>query len=109
MQPMAAVYGVAFAQSSHCGMLSAMKSVTVQELPQVLGTVLAWLKAGESVELREQDTRVGTILPAEVGTDAARKKREAWLEDLRTTRQEAFGGKLLTPQESAFIRDRGDY
>lgn len=100
----------AFAERQRHGKLRAMKTVTVQELPQVLGKVLAWLKAGESVELREEETRVGTIQPErdEADADAWRKRRE-WVERLRKRSDEIFGDTMLTAEESAFIRDRGDY
>jgi hypothetical protein len=88
-----------------------MKSVTVDELPKLLGTVLAWLKAGESVELREQDTRVGTIQPEGIvsGRNARRERNRQWAERLAARQKEIFGDRMLTPEESAFIRDRGEW
>lgn len=86
-----------------------MKSVTVQELPQLLGTVLGWLKAGESVELREQDTRVATIQPEESARPLAGKvDRVGRTRDLAAWKKKTFGDAILTPEDSEFIRDRGD-
>lgn len=96
-----------FAESPWRGKLAGMKSVTVEELPRLLGTVLAWLKAGESVELREHETKVGTIRPEEKTQPLTRNQQ--WARRLEARRKEIFGDQMLSAEESAFIRDRGDY
>jgi antitoxin (DNA-binding transcriptional repressor) of toxin-antitoxin stability system len=83
-----------------------MKTVTVDELPKLLGTVLAWLKAGESVELRDHEERVATIQPE---NKPELTRNQQWALQLEAQRKELFGDSVLTPEESAFIRDRGDY
>ena len=42
----------------------AMKTATVQQVPQQWPEILRWVAAGEEVQLTQQDTVVATVVPA---------------------------------------------
>jgi hypothetical protein len=62
--------------------------------------IKAWLRAGESIEIRDRNEVFGRILP-ENKRSAAKKKRP----DFAARRKEIFGDRIL-PAVDDFLEDR---
>ena len=84
--------------------MNAMHSVTLERL-QDRGPgkdqLREWLKAGETVELREQDEVLGRIVPHESETPSSK----AW-PDFAARRRAIFGDRVL--EKNALLEARED-
>ena len=73
-----------------------MKTATVNELGQSLGTVLNWVKSGEEVEVLDGGKPVALISPP---------RRRVQHPDYAARARQIFGEQMLTPSESEELRD----
>jgi antitoxin (DNA-binding transcriptional repressor) of toxin-antitoxin stability system len=84
-----------------------MKTATVADLRNRFPRVFKWIQEGEHVELTRRGRVVARIVPA-----PKPKPRRFKIPDFEAMRREIFGGdvksRMLTPEDSAFIRDRGE-
>jgi len=62
----------------------------------------AWLRAGNTVELRERDRVIGRIIPEKP------EQREAKMPDFGARRKKIFGSRVL-PGADILIEERGRY
>ena len=70
-------------------------------------SVFRWIEEGETVELTKRGRVVGRVVPAPPA-----KPRKFKMPDFAAIRREILGddlkSRMLTPEDSAFIRDRGE-
>ena len=76
-----------------------MKTATITEIGHDFLSVLKWVEAGEEVEVVREGKPVAKICPP-----ARRVEQPDYLARLKRN----FGDKMLSPETSAEIRDRGD-
>ncbi|MFT4112829.1 hypothetical protein [Silvibacterium sp.] len=72
-----------------------MASMNMRELRDTR-KLKAWLRAGKTVELRDRDAVIGTIVPE-------KREPEEW-PDFHARHREIFGGQVFSAQD--FERDR---
>ena len=75
-----------------------MRVTTIRELKHDTSTVLGWVAAGESVELRRRNKPVAMLSPP------ARKKRPI-LPDFKARLREIYGDKVLPTTGSDLIAE----
>ena len=84
-----------------------MKTASVADLRNRFPSVFRWIEEGETVELTKRGRIVARIVPAPPA-----KPRKFKVPDFAAIRREILGddlaSRMLTPEESAFIRDRGE-
>ena len=84
-----------------------MKTATVADLRNRFPSVFRWIEEGETVELTKRGKIVARIVPAPKA-----KPRKFKMPDFEAMRREVYGddlkSRMLTPEDSAFIHDRGD-
>jgi prevent-host-death family protein len=84
-----------------------MKTATVADLRNRFPSVFRWIEDGETVELTKRGRIVARIVPAPHA-----KPRRASMPDFAAMRREIYGdalqSRMLTPEDSAYIRDRGE-
>ena len=82
-----------------------MKTATVADLRNRFPRVFKWIEEGEPVELTRRGKVVARIVPAPHA-----KPRKFKVPDFEAIQREVFGGNppVFTPEDSAFIRDRGE-
>lgn len=79
-----------------------MPSVNLRQLRDTR-RLKSWLRAGNTVELRERDRVIARIVPAEQPAEPAAK----W-PDFEARRKEVFGDRIL-PGADLVIKERGRY
>ena len=83
------------------------KSATVADLRNHFPSVYKWILEGEQVELTKRGKLIARIVPA-----SEKQKRVFQLPDFNRLQVEVFGPekqkRLLSPEDSAAIRDRGE-
>lgn len=84
-----------------------MRTATIADLRNHFPRVFRWIEDGEEVELTKRGRVVARLVPAPQ-TQPPKFK----VPDFAAMRKEVFGddleSRMLTPEDSAFIRDRGD-
>lgn len=84
-----------------------MKTASVADLRNRFPSVYRWIEEGETVELTKRGRIVARIVPA-----PRVKKGKFTMPDFAAMRREIYGGdiksRMLTQEDSAFIRDRGE-
>ena len=79
-----------------------MPSMNIRQLRDTR-RLKAWLRAGNTVELRERDNVIARIVPEKKSTEAPVQ----W-PDFEARRKKIFGDRVLNVVED-FIKDRGRY
>jgi antitoxin (DNA-binding transcriptional repressor) of toxin-antitoxin stability system len=79
-----------------------MRSLNLRELRDTR-RLKSWLRAGNTVELRERDRLIARIVPADQATE-----RNAKWPDFAARRKKIFGDRIL-PGADLLIRKRGRY
>ncbi len=82
-----------------------MKTATIADLRNHFPRVFRWIEDGEQVELTKRGRVVARLVPA---TKAQPPKFK--VPDFAAIQREVFGENppVFTPEDSAFIHDRGD-
>jgi len=84
-----------------------MKTASVADLRNRFPSVFRWIEDGETVELTKRGRVVARIVPAPPA-----KARKFKMPDFEAMRREIYGddleSRMLTPEDSAFVHDRGD-
>jgi prevent-host-death family protein len=84
-----------------------MKTATVADLRNRFPRVLRWIEDGEEVELTRRGKVVALLSPPR-----RRRTRKFRMPDFAALRREVFGNgverRMLTEEDSAFVRDRGE-
>ena len=84
-----------------------MKTASVADLRNRFPSVFRWIEDGETVELTKRGKIVARIVPAPKA-----KPRKFKMPDFAAMRREIYGddlkSRMLSPEDSAFIRDRGE-
>jgi antitoxin (DNA-binding transcriptional repressor) of toxin-antitoxin stability system len=78
-----------------------MHSVNIRQLRETR-RMKAWLRAGETVELRERDRVIARIVP-----EKAADQPKEW-PDFAARRKKIFGDRIL-PAVETLIKERGRY
>ena len=85
-----------------------MKTATAADLRNRFPSVFRWIEEGETVELTKRGRVVARIVPAPPAKPPGKFK----MPDFTAMRRKIYGddlaSRMLTPEDSAFIRDRGD-
>ena len=79
----------------------AMRSINIRQLRDTR-KLKAWLKAGQTIELRERDHVIAKIVPQ------ATSQHRAELPDFAAIRKEIFGDRIL-PGSDLLIQERGRF
>jgi hypothetical protein len=77
----------------------------MQDTDQLKTQLKAWLKAGETVELREQEHVLGRIVPEEPAVEPVAKRAVEW-PDFEARARAIFGDRVL--EENAVLMSRED-
>jgi len=82
-----------------------MKTASVADLRNRFPSVFRWIEDGETVELTKRGRIVARIVPAPPA-----KPRKFKVPDFAAISREVFGDAppIFTPEDSAFIHDRGE-
>ena len=84
-----------------------MKTASVADLRNRFPSVFRWIEDGETVELTKRGRVVARIVPA-----PKPKPGKFKMPDFAAMRREIYGddlnSRMLSPEDSAFIRDRGE-
>lgn len=84
-----------------------MKTASVADLRNRFPSVYRWIEDGETVELTKRGRVVARLVPA-----PAARPRKFKMPDFGVMQREIYGddleSRMLSPEDSAFIRDRGD-
>ncbi|MBA2433423.1 MAG: type II toxin-antitoxin system prevent-host-death family antitoxin [Chthoniobacterales bacterium] len=82
-----------------------MKTATIADLRNHFPRVFRWIEEGEQVELTKRGRVVARLVPP-----PKEEPREFKMPDFKAMRREIFGDNppVFTPEDSAFIHDRGD-
>jgi prevent-host-death family protein len=82
-----------------------MKTATVADLRNRFPRVFKWIEDGEQVELTRRGRVVARLVPASPAVP-----RKFKIPDFAGIEHEVFGANppVFTPEDSAFIRDRGE-
>ena len=85
-----------------------MKTATVADLRNRFPSVYRWIEEGESVELTKRGRVVAHLVPAP--TVKIGKPGKFKMPDFAALSREVFGDNppVFSPEDSAFIHDRGD-
>ncbi|MCX6907702.1 MAG: prevent-host-death protein [Verrucomicrobia bacterium] len=77
-----------------------MKTATVRELRHAFGSVIRWVEGGESVELKKRGKVIAILQPPK----PAKRRKMQW-PDFQARLREIYGGKVLSAEASAQLRD----
>jgi prevent-host-death family protein len=82
-----------------------MKTATIADLRNHFPRVFRWIEEGEQVELTKRGRVVARLVPP-----PKEKPKKFKMPDFEAIRREVFGDNppVFTPEDSAFIHDRGD-
>ena len=84
-----------------------MKTASVADLRNRFPSVFRWIEEGETVELTKRGKIVARIVPAPPA-----RPRKFKMPDFGAMLREIYGddleSRMLSPEDSAFIRDRGE-
>ncbi|CAN5699537.1 hypothetical protein BH20VER1_BH20VER1_11660 [soil metagenome] len=85
-----------------------MKTATIADLRNHFPRVFRWIEEGEQVELTKRGRVVARLVPPPPPEKPTAKKFK--MPDFAAMRREVFGDNppVLTPEDSAFIHDRGE-
>jgi len=82
-----------------------MRTATVADLRNRFPRVFRWIEEGEQVEVTKRGRVVARLVPPPAG-----KPRKFRVPDFEAIQREVFGDNppLFTPEDSAFIHDKGE-